>query len=153
MPARSVAPETGSPPFQLLTLSARSEAARDVLRLRFRDHLSADNGQELADICFTSHAGRTHFAHRMAVVVASQEEAVEQLTAAAGNAPRVWSGRADTEATPAIAFLFTGQGAQYAGMGRQLFQSHPVFRAALERCNELLRPHIDVALLAAIETN
>src|SRR5262249_47109993 len=48
---------------------------------------------------------------------------------------------------PLIAFLFTGQGAQYAGMARELFETQPVFRGNLEQCNELLATHMDCPLL------
>src|SRR6202044_501514 len=51
---------------------------------------------------------------------------------------------------PRIAFLFTGQGSQYIGMGRQLFESSPVFRAAIERCADGLRPHLEHPLLSVI---
>ena len=51
---------------------------------------------------------------------------------------------------PRIAFLFTGQGSQYAGMARALFESEPQFRATLERCNELLRPYLPRPLLSVL---
>src|SRR5690606_29086634 len=53
-------------------------------------------------------------------------------------------------AAPRVGFLFTGQGAQYPGMGRELMEAAPVARAALEECAELLRPHLDRDLVELV---
>ena len=51
---------------------------------------------------------------------------------------------------PEVAFLFSGQGSQYVGMGRSLFETQPTFRRALERCDEILRPLLDRPLLSVL---
>ena len=123
----------------LLTLSAKSPVALQQLAQRYLDHLDAHPQLDLADVCFTANTGRQPFNHRLALVAASTDQL--RLHLQATDAVR--------EVHPGpkpIAFLFTGQGAQYPGMGQDLYQSEPVFRDAIEHCEELLQGHLDVAL-------
>jgi len=139
---------------QILTLSARNETALRELAQRYERYLAAPEAPPLADITFTANTGRAHWAHRLAVPAESAEQLREKLAAfAAGQStPHVITGVSTETATggPKLAFLFTGQGAQYPGMGRQLYETQPVFRAALEKCEALLRPHLEEPLLAVM---
>ena len=107
----------------------------------------------LADIGYTAAVGRTHFAHRLAIPAASVPEAAAALRRfladpAAGDAAH---GHVTHDQAPRIAFLFTGQGAQYAGMGRGLYETQPVFREMIDRCAELLGPQLDRPLLSLLD--
>jgi acyl transferase domain-containing protein/acyl carrier protein len=119
-------------------VSARSAAAVEAASKRLAEHLASPTGraQPLADVAFTLEAGRRAFRHRRAVVATSHEEAAARLLAGADK-KRSAQGSAGSSAKP-VAFLFSGQGSQYAGMTRGLYESEPVFRAEIDRCCELL---------------
>jgi acyl transferase domain-containing protein len=130
---------------QLLVLSARTETALDAAARRLAAHLEQNPEQPLADVAWTLQQGRRAFAHRRAVVAATHAQAAQALADPA----RGVAGRAGSEA-PAAVFLFPGQGAQYAGMARGLYEREPVFRAELDRCAEILRPHLGLDLREVI---
>ena len=68
--------------------------------------------------------------------------------AAAGTAGSgIYRGETSPVDTTPVAWMFTGQGAQYAGMGRTLFDQQPVFREAIERADAALRPHLETSLV------
>ena len=139
-------------PLQLLCISAKNEPALTELARRYENYLAKNTSASLADVCFTANAGRSHFAHRLAIAASSSIQAREKLAASlvGHEAPDVLRGETTGNRAPKIAFIFTGQGSQYVDMGRQLYETSPVFRTALDRCAELLRSHLDKPLLSAL---
>ena len=127
--ARAAAPGRSA---EILALSAKDDDLLTHLRDQYGPLLEPTRGAALADICHTANAGRDHFDWRIAVVGSSHEEMRAALAAAAPS-------RADTATPPRVAWLFTGQGSQYVGMGRQLYDTQPVFRTALDRCDAIVR--------------
>ena len=130
-------------PDQLLPLSARDPQALRELAGRYARLLRKHPTTRLADLCHTAGVGREPFEHRLALVCRSAEEAVDHLEAFASGLsetlpPGLFQGRAESERPPRLAMLFTGQGSQIPGMGRDLDREEPVFRAALERCSDLM---------------
>ncbi len=137
-------------PLHLLSLSAKTESALVSLVNRYESFLGADDEANLADICFTANTGRSHFDYRLAVVAESTVDLRQQLAAfTAGKTPAL-SGQLHNKKRPKIAFLFTGQGSQYIGMGRQLYETQPTFRKTLDRCDEILRPYLEQPLLSIL---
>jgi len=130
-------------PLHILALSARSETALGVLGGRYSAELGSSSA-EAGDICHTANAGRAHFEHRLAVCGGSREELRNNLIAALPGA-RVQ----DRDGVRAV-FLFSGQGSQYAGMGKELYATQPVFRRALDQCAALLKGEMEEPLLETL---
>jgi acyl transferase domain-containing protein/acyl carrier protein len=126
----------------VLPLSARTEGALQAMVRRYEEFLSEDSQASLADICSTAAVGRVHFPHRLALIASSREELVARLRDAASESGNVLRGRCAPGQRLRIAFMFTGQGSQYAGMGRSLYDSEPVFREVIDRCAAVLDPEL-----------
>ncbi len=126
-------------PLHCLPLSARSEAALAQLAAAMADRLS-DASADLADIAHVAGAGRAHFGVRAAVVAAQADEAREAVQALARGEehPALRRGTAEPGQPPEVVFMFTGQGAQYPGMSRRLYEGSPLFRDIIDRCDTLL---------------
>ena len=151
--APAPAPATGGAdhPLHLLALSAGTEQALAALAGRFERHLALEPTASLADVCTTAGAGRSHFNHRVGVIATSTEEARLALRAVAAGEEHGAAARGKASATaPPVAFLFTGQGAQYVGMGRVLYNTHPSYRRTVDECAALLRPHLEQPLLSVM---
>jgi acyl transferase domain-containing protein/acyl-CoA synthetase (AMP-forming)/AMP-acid ligase II/acyl carrier protein len=146
--AETTVPPEIERPRHLLMLSARDDAALQALAAAWAERMAkvdvtAGNPRgtdaTLADLCCSAHTGRAHLPARLAVQGATAAE-----FAAALHAPAI-TGLAGRP--PRIAFLFTGQGAQYVGMGAELYRTQASFRRDMDECDALLRPHLDVSLL------
>jgi acyl transferase domain-containing protein len=137
---------------QLLALSAENPEALRQLAERYRTYLASSDAPALSDIARSAIVGRSHFNERVAVVASTAADAAGQLAEfVRGNVvPGVTQGRASGGTIPELAFLFTGQGSQYAGMGLQLYARQPVFRAAMEQCARVLDPLLGIPLLEVI---
>ncbi|MDC0708733.1 type I polyketide synthase [Stigmatella sp. ncwal1] len=139
-PVREQRPVSAGRSAHLLTLSAKSSASLRELARRYAALLGAPGGAALADVARSTHLGRALLSHRLAVVAESREEAQEALSAFAAGKPSrtVVSGEASASQRPRVAFLFTGELAPLTTTGRTLFETEPVYRAAVERCAQLL---------------
>lgn len=127
----------------LLVLSARTQTALVQATDNLAIHLKRCSNLNLADVSYTLSAGRREFEHRLALVCRNREEAVAALTAP--DRSRVIAG-APRYAKRPVAFMFPGQGAQYVGMGRELYEREPVFSGELDHCAVLLRSSLGVDL-------
>jgi 1-acyl-sn-glycerol-3-phosphate acyltransferase len=146
---RGLATEAAIP--RLLTLSAKSPEALKALAFAYSDLLYAlpDEEASLRDICYTAAERRAHQDCRLTVVAIRKEDFATHLldfTSGATNAS-VLAGRVAPGGPQKLAFVFSGMGPQWWGMGRQLLASEPVFRRKMEACDAVLRPHSGWSLL------
>lgn len=140
-PRRSPAGGVNEP--QLLVLSARSNKALDAASKNLADHLRADHQQRLDDVAFTLMNGRESFECRRAFVANSAASAAQLLDE--NDVRRVFTGKAARE-PHSTAFLFPGGGAQYCGMGAELYEKFPEYRKAIDECLAVVQPELDVDL-------
>ncbi|HXC24937.1 MAG TPA: acyltransferase domain-containing protein, partial [Gemmatimonadaceae bacterium] len=132
----------GERSMHILTLSARTPTALEQQIHQYRDLLGRTES-DLADICFTANTRRTHFAERAAFLGSSRAAMRDAL----GEAPLL---RGTSEGQPNIVFLFTGQGGQHPGMGKELYDTQPVFRQAVDECARILEGRLDRPLTSVL---
>src|SRR5207249_3642018 len=125
---------------QLLCLSAKTKTALIQQSTRMADALDRLPPADFKDASFTVATGRARFPHRRFVVAETPVAAARQLRESVGD-------RSDPAHVKKIAFLFTGQGSPYAGMGRRLYETQPAFREALDSCARILEGQLPVPLL------
>ena len=136
---------------RFLPLSAKSGPALAEQAGRYLQWLdqrvgesSSGDGLEpvLSDMAWSAGVGRSHFDHRAGPVFSDVGSLREELRELAGNGEGV-----KTPAVNRVAFVYTGQGSQWVGMGRDLYDSEPVARAVLDRCEAVFAEERGVSLL------
>ena len=138
-------------PARLLPLSAKTGAALREMAARYVEWLEerfedpsddTEADRLLSDAAWTAGVGRSHFARRAGVVFSdgdSLKAGLQELAEGDEQPPR--------QAATRVAFAYTGQASQWVGMGRALYDSEPVFRAVLDRCDEVLQAERGVSML------
>ena len=114
--------------WRLIPLSAKSRSSLDGAGIRLADYLERPDRASLADVSHTLRVGRAEFEHRRVVVAQTADQVVDAL------------GSADADSIAAqaternVVFMFAGGGAQYAGMGADLYEAEPAYREAMDEC-------------------
>lgn len=126
----------------LLLFSAKTPTALDPMTAELSRWLEAHPDIRMDDVEWTLQVGRRSFAHRRALVVNDRAHAIELL---AKPQPAGLTGSHEGGVRP-VAFLFSGQGSQYPGMGATLYAGERVYREAIDRCAALLEPHLGLDL-------
>src|SRR6185436_3254556 len=126
---------TGSArPPQLLVLSAKTSSALEAATTNLVEHLKQQPDLNLADVAYTLQMGRKAFPHRRMLVCQNLAEAVSALETRAPG--RVATAFGETKERR-VAFMFSGQGAQYVEMARELYQLEPTFGQEVDHCAAL----------------
>ena len=122
---------------QLLLISARSAAALEAASDNLLAMLREPDAPALADAAYTLKLGRSVFRHRRAIICGSTEEAISALEERARTLTAV---DVEEPRDRAVVFMFPGQGAQYRGMARGLYEQEETFRETVDRCARVLDP-------------
>jgi phthiocerol/phenolphthiocerol synthesis type-I polyketide synthase E len=156
-------PRSGGRAWQLLLLSGRSNAVLETATANLAEYLKPgrippagagglfkpnleESDANLADVAYTLQLGRKAFNHRRAVIC-REGEAVAALETL--DPKLVYTSVQEPRERPVV-FMFPGQGAQHVNMGLELYQTEPTFRNEVDRCAELLRPHLGFDLREAL---
>ena len=130
-------------PWQLLLLSAKTATALDAATANLAAYLDEHPGVRLADVAYTLQVGRRAFDHRRAILC--RDGSPSRAALSLRDPQQLQTQILEPQERP-IVFMFPGQGAQYVNMARELHATEPVFREQVDRCAELLLPHLGLDL-------
>ena len=140
---------SASRPHQLLLLSAKSDSALEAVTTNLIAYFKHHPDANLADVAYTLMAGRRAFSHRRMLVCSDTEDALDTLERM--DAKRVLTS-VNAEGRQ-LAFMFPGQGAQYANMGAGLYQLERVFREQVDDCSAILNDQLGFDLRDLLYTH
>jgi len=150
LPAENVTPQAENQT-QVLAISAKSKNALDSLAQSYLQ-LSQCPDHSLADLCFNANDLRDHFKQRLAFCATNKIELsrlIEEYISGGKNAG-IYTTPEKLKKTPKVAFVFSGQGSVYAGMAKDLYQSQPIFRKALDECSAIIENFTSTAIVPGI---
>lgn len=127
-------------PIEIATLSAHTLESLEQQKLNLLNFITNQPTVDLSSLCHTLNTSRSALRYRCALSAQNRDQLLEQLTSSIAH------GGECTNQPPKIAFLFTGQGAQYTGMGLALYQTHPLFQEEMDSCFNLLQDHLPISL-------
>ncbi|MEM9004051.1 MAG: SDR family oxidoreductase [Cyanobacteria bacterium P01_F01_bin.86] len=130
-------------PSQLIVISARTRSALDASTGRLADYLKQHPDLNLADVAYTLSIGRQAFNHRRVLICRQLDEAQQHLKSF--DSQHVLTQHQVPRKRPII-FMFSGQGAQYPNMARELYQTELTFREQVDACAAYLHPMLGLDL-------
>ena len=125
--------------YQLLVLSGKTRSALETATVNLADYLKQHPALNLADVAYTLQVGRRDFNYRRMLVCQNIEDAVKALET---QEPQKVFTQFQSPCSRSVVFMFSGQGAQYVNMGRELYQTESKFREMIDHCCEKLKPHL-----------
>jgi acyl transferase domain-containing protein/SAM-dependent methyltransferase/acyl carrier protein len=123
---------------QVFTLSARTETSLHAAAEQLADHLERHTEITLADAASTLHLGRRGFRYRTALVTGSDDR--QRIVTALRASTKQEAAQSPSERS--VVFMFPGQGSQYPGMAKGLYDSEPVVKEAIDLCAKLLKKRV-----------
>jgi acyl transferase domain-containing protein/acyl-CoA synthetase (AMP-forming)/AMP-acid ligase II/acyl carrier protein len=138
-------------PTHFLCVSAHSESAARTAAAQYAAQLSQTSAEgSLANFCYSVNTARDVAAYHEVVVAAEPAEMQARLTELATQKGVFTATGRTASVPPKVAFLCTGQGSQYVGMGRSLYDTQPVFRERIDRCDRILQGQLDRSLISIL---
>lgn len=131
-------------------VSGRSAAAVERQAGRLRDFAAADPAADVTDVGASLVSSRTRFEHRAVVLGRGRDELLGGLASLRDGAESAGVVRGVAGNLGGVAFMFPGQGSQWVGMGRQLYDTFPVFARSLDACAAALAEWTDWSLLDVV---
>ncbi|MDZ8085083.1 MAG: beta-ketoacyl synthase N-terminal-like domain-containing protein [Nostoc sp. DedQUE12b] len=132
---------SASRPWQLLLLSAKTSTALETATAQLYTYLEQNPNISLPDVAYTLQVGRRGFDYRRILVCQGVGDAVKTLTSF--DPQRIFTYQRQSNHCPVI-FMFSGQGAQYANMGRELYETEPTFKKYIDTCAVILQPQLNL---------
>jgi acyl transferase domain-containing protein/acyl carrier protein len=123
----------------LLVLSTKTETALDSATAKLTEYLRANPTVNIADVTYTLQNGRKEFNHRRILVAGNIKDAIDALESRSAQQVKTY------HAEPSghdVVFMFSGQGAQYANMGKGLYEGEPLYRQSVDCSAQILKNHL-----------
>lgn len=132
----------------ILALSAKSKEALIALAQSHWDILDNEGVEDIAQYCYQNNTSREAFPYRTAFIADSKSSLQSNLVRFDYKSTEgVFASSGEGVVNTKTAFLFTGQGSQYTGMGEHFYNSYPHFKAVLDQCAEILKRISDIDVL------
>jgi acyl transferase domain-containing protein len=126
--------------YQLIVLSAKTPTALENMTTNLAQYLEKNPDIDLQDIAYTLMVGRRTLKHRGMLVCSDVAEALRKFSLPKPG--KLHTSFTELEKRPVI-FMFSGLGSQYVNMGKDLYQTEPLFREEMDRCFEILNNMVD----------
>jgi len=133
-------------PYHLLPISGKESGALKDLAGKYAPYFENPSAN-IGDICFTAGTGRDHFNHRLCLFGETVDDLKKQLDEfQKGPSRKILSGKSKSKPSPLV-FLYSGQGSQYAGMTKDLYDTYKPFRDSLDKVDRIIEPYLGRSLV------